>query len=240
MDLSERYQNNEYRDSNPTWHAEDSPWKAQQIATMLNKHAFSPSTICEIGCGAGDILLRLSESFPNSTLHGYEVSKDAFDICEPKQTEQVKFYLEDVVATEATYELLLCIDVFEHIADYIGFLNNIKQKASNHIFHIPLDISVKSIFCNSMMKGRVSAGHLHYFTPETAIATLQDAGYRIRDYVYTAPFLKGGIPSKTFNAKALTLPRRILFGLSPSFLSKTLGGCSLLVFAQPDVADSHL
>ena len=99
--IGARYQNNEYRDSNPTWHAEDSPWKAQQIATMLNKHAFSPSTICEIGCGAGDILLRLSERFPNSTLHGYEVSKDAFDICEPKQTEQVRFYLEDVVATAA-------------------------------------------------------------------------------------------------------------------------------------------
>ena len=233
MDLSERYQNNEYRNANPTWHAEDSPWKSQQIAVMLKKHALSPSTICEIGCGAGDVLLKLSESFPNSTLHGYEASKDAFDICEPKKTEQVKFHLEDIVATKATYELLLCIDVLEHIPDYIGFLHEIKQKAKRFIFHIPLDISVKSLFCNSMMKGRISAGHLHYFTPETAIATLEDAGYRVIDYVHTAPFLRGGIPPKTFNAKALTLPRRILFRLSPSFLSKTLGGCSLLVFAQP-------
>jgi len=47
---------------------------------------------------------------------------------------------------EDTYfDSLLCIDVFEHVEDYIGFVKTLKSKATYKIFHIPLDISVLSV-----------------------------------------------------------------------------------------------
>lgn len=50
----------------PTWHAEDSPWKAQQIWRMLACHPLEISTVGEIGCGAGEILVELQRSMgPN-------------------------------------------------------------------------------------------------------------------------------------------------------------------------------
>jgi len=48
-----------YLENNPTWHIEDSPWKAKQIFKMLNKNSINPKSIAEIGCGAGEILNQL-------------------------------------------------------------------------------------------------------------------------------------------------------------------------------------
>jgi ubiquinone/menaquinone biosynthesis C-methylase UbiE len=53
------YTNGDYIKKNPTWHVENSAWKAEQILTMLSKHNLTPQTICEVGCGAGEILAQL-------------------------------------------------------------------------------------------------------------------------------------------------------------------------------------
>lgn len=50
-----------------TWHLEDSLFKAQRIASMLARHdEIKPSTICEIGCGAGGILAELQKICPTT------------------------------------------------------------------------------------------------------------------------------------------------------------------------------
>jgi hypothetical protein len=81
------------------------------------------------------------------------------------------------------------MDVFEHIEDYLGFLRTIRSKADYKIFHIPLDLTVVSVLCGEMTKRRMTDGHLHYFSQETAIATLKDCGYEIIDGFLTAWFL---------------------------------------------------
>ncbi len=43
-----------YLENNPSWHIEDSPWKARQILRMLKKNKISPGTVCEIGCSVGE------------------------------------------------------------------------------------------------------------------------------------------------------------------------------------------
>ena len=61
------------------------------------------------------------------------------------------------------------------------------------------------------MKGRVSAGHLHYFTPETAIATLIIGCCTKYAIICIRRFFEGGIPPKTFNAKATdTAPKNLI------------------------------
>ena len=102
--------------------------------------------------------------------------------CKTKEDEKVKYFMENLLDKNEHFDLLLCIDVFEHVEDYIGFLKELKKKANNHIFHIPLDITVSSVLRNTMMSARQSVGHLHYFTQETALATLKDSGYEIIDY----------------------------------------------------------
>ena len=43
------------------------------------------------------------------------------------------------------FDLLLMLDVFEHVEDYIGLLRAVRSKAKQKLFHIPLDLSVQSV-----------------------------------------------------------------------------------------------
>ena len=59
MSAEEMYISNEYLEKNPTWHVEDSPWKAKQILRIIENNNLQPNSICEIGCGGGEILHQL-------------------------------------------------------------------------------------------------------------------------------------------------------------------------------------
>ena len=102
-------------------------------------------------------------------------------------SEKLKFYNNDFLELDLEpFDVLLLLDVLEHIPDYLGFLNSISNRARWYIFHIPLDISVHTIIRQSpIMYMRRQYGHLHYFLQETALATLEDTGFHIVDSFYT-------------------------------------------------------
>ena len=112
----------------------------------------------------------------------------------------------------------------------MGFVRGLKQKAKFKIFHIPLDLSVSALLRGKLMDGRNSIGHLHYFTPDTAIATLSDCGYEIVDTMYTPSFEE--LSKESWKAKLIKLPRYILYKVSPKLLSTLIGGVSLMVLAK--------
>jgi hypothetical protein len=226
----EIYHNGSYLKYNSTWHEEDSAWKATQINTILEKNKICPNTISEVGCGAGGILTELSKKLPNTYFCGYEISPQAYEICIRKTSKRIEYKRKNIFEEDMFYECILCIDVFEHIEDYIGFLKALKSKANYKIFHIPIDINVLSILRDSLMRAREKVGHLHYFTQSTAIATIKDSGYEIIDSFFTIPF--NDLPSKTLGSKILKPFRKLLFFLAPNLMVKQLGGCSLLVLAK--------
>ena len=222
--------NSEYYKNNPTWHVEDSPWKAKIILTMLSRNNIQPLTVAEIGCGAGEILVQLCSKMPDNTLFtGYEISPDAYNMCKSRAHERLAFKKEDLLSKEEVSDVLLIIDVFEHVEDYIDFIRKCQNRARYKIFHIPLDISVQAVLRDTIMVGRRKYGHLHYFTKETALASLEDNGYKIVDYFYTAAALD---LSRTLKSKIAYLPRLFLNKISKDFSVKLLGGQSLLVMAE--------
>ena len=226
------YQTGEYVERNPTYHVEDSAWKAGQILRMIEKHDLRPNSVCEVGCGAGEILKQLQSDLPEDTQFlGYEISPQAFALCQSRANERLKFFCEDLLAADgATFDLLLCLDVFEHIEDYFSFLRGLRDKATHKIFHIPLDLSAQWVWRGSpLMRVREQAGHLHHFTKETALATLSDAGYEVVDWLYTP----GAIANpRSAKAKLASLPRRILSVINQDLVVRVLGGYSLLVLAK--------
>ena len=224
------YTDGTYLEKNLSWHVEDSPWKANQIYKLLLTNAITPRTICEVGCGAGEILRQLSLKIPIANFYGYELSPQAYALCKTRESEKIQYQNRSIFDEDAFFDILLCIDVFEHVDDYIGFVKALKSKATFHIFHIPLDINVLSVLRDGMTASRNTVGHLHYFTPATAIATLTDCGYNIIDSYFTTPFKD--FPSKTTREKIARLSRRLLYAISPNLTVKLLGGCSLIVLAK--------
>lgn len=227
------YKDGTYFDNNPTWHEEDSPWKAEQIEKMLRENNISPSTICELGCGAGKILSCLANSYDNNVIFsGYEISPQAFEICKKKEAKNINFYLKDLFEERgALFDVIMAIDVFEHVDDYLGFLRKLRERGEYKIFHIPLDLSVQMVLRSSpILKRRASVGHIHYFTKETALATLKDTGYEVVDYCYTNSSLE--LPNRGWKANLLKLPRKLLFSIHHDIAVRILGGFSLLVLTK--------
>jgi hypothetical protein len=68
------YTNGTYLRKNPLWHIEESPFKVRQIVKILRKNRLHPQTICEVGCGAGEVL-RLLQQQMNAGCHfrGYQL-----------------------------------------------------------------------------------------------------------------------------------------------------------------------
>lgn len=225
-------ENSKYLKANPTWHVEDSPWKARQISKMLKRNSIEPKSIAEVGCGVGEILNQLYQVMPNDiNFIGYDISFDAISLAKSRENERLSFKQENFLETNYKYDLLLMIDVFEHVDDYLGFLRSCKNKSKYTIIHIPLDIDVLGILRNVPIKTRKSVGHLHYFTKHTALATLADCGYEILDSFYTAGMLE--LPNKKLKSKIAAIPRKIMYRINKDFAVTLLGGYSLLVLTKP-------
>jgi cyclopropane fatty-acyl-phospholipid synthase-like methyltransferase len=226
------YQTGEYLEKNPTYHVEDSSWKAEQILRLMKKNQLQPRTVCEVGCGAGEILRQLQTQLPADTeFFGYEISPHAFALCEPRANERLQFKCEDLLTGNTPgFDLLLCIDVFEHVPDYLSFLRDVRAKARYKIFHIPLDMSAQWVMRGRpILRERDQAGHLHYFMKDTALATLRDTGYQVLDTAYTA----GAIDHpRSLKAKMASWPRRLMAKVNEDFVARVLGGYSLLVLAE--------
>lgn len=226
------YQTGEYVERNPSYHVEDSSWKADQILKMIDKHALAPRSVGEIGCGAGEVLKQLQSKLTKETeLFGYEVSPQAFDLCGARANDRLHFYCQDLLAGDAPhFDLLLCVDVFEHVEDYLGFLRQLRDKATYKIFHIPLDMSAQWVLRGKpILQGREQVGHLHYFMKDTALATLRDAGYETVDWFYTPGAL---VNPRSLKSKLSILPRKLLSAISQDLTVRILGGYSLLVLAR--------
>ena len=198
---------------------------------MISKHHLELSTIAEIGCGAGEILRQLQTSLPRDiALNGYEISPQAFALCQQRSDSNLNFFFEDLLTIDVKpFDALLCIDVIEHVDDYMGFLRTVRGKGTYKLLHIPLDMSAQWVLRGRpLVRIRNEVGHLHYFCKETALATLRDTGYTVIDWFYTAGALHN---PRTVKARLMAIPRRTVSRVSEDLAARTLGGYSLLVLA---------
>ena len=213
-----------------TWHLEDSPLKAQAILGMLARHPeLRPKTVCEVGCGAGGILAELQKSMPQENeFTGYEISPQAHAMSQQFQNPKCRYILGDAFEDSQTFDLVLVMDVVEHVEDCFSFLRQVRLKGRTKILHIPLDVHVSGI-----LRARNSfdtVGHIHLFTKETAIRSLEYSGHRIRDWVLTDGALSAPNPgTRTWVANIF---RRPLSKLSPLLSARLLGGNSLLALTE--------
>ena len=231
MSINEEYLDGEYIEKNPTFHVEDSPWKARQILNGIEKCQLSLENVAEVGCGAGEILVQLSNELPKAKFTGYELSPQAYEMCKERANEKISFHHSDLFEDEKSFDLMLCIDVFEHVEDYFSFLRNLSKKASNFIFHIPLDMNTQMVArAEPIQRVRKNVGHIHYFSKDSALAILDDCGFEVEYWFYTP---NGVDRPKTTAAKLAQIPRKIFQAMSLEMSARLLGGYSLLVVAKP-------
>jgi SAM-dependent methyltransferase len=222
------YTDGGYLSKNPGWHENDAPWKASQVLSLLGDRNLLPESIVDIGCGTGGVLEAISGTMNGTRLVGYDPSLHAIGMVE--RSNRIELRVGTPEDVNEHYDLLLSLDVFEHVEDYIGFLRSLRRIADWFIFHIPLDISAQSVVRERpLLAVRSSVGHLHYFTRSTALASLETAGFEI---VCDRLLLPNDIPGRQAKTRIANIPRNFGRHLRPQLSARILGGFTLLVLAS--------
>ena len=228
------YTDGSYLKNNPTWDFEDSKWKAALIYQLLQRNNVAITEVTEVGCGAGGNLIELEKKYKSIIkLTGYDISPQAIELANKNATDKIIFLNKDITQQENIHtELLLVIDVVEHVDDFYGFLRKLKPMSRYFVFHIPLDLSSRTVMKpHVLLQQRQLVGHIHYFTKEMVEWILKDTGYEITDWVYTKPIVDTLLPD-SFKRQVKKILRNISFSLNKEWSVKKWGGYSIMVLAK--------
>lgn len=231
--MQDIYNNETYLKNNPNWHQEDAFFKAEKIFSILKANSVLFNSIAEIGCGSGEVLVQLNSLINKKEcrLHGFDISADAIKIAENKKADNLQFHLADITdsADKSSFDVILVIDVIEHLHNYFAFLDAISAKSRYTVFHIPLDMFAWSLFREGMLiESKERVGHIHNFSEGFILSVLEDHGFKVIDKFYTEPISEGA----NFKQKFINLVRKTLFALNKRFATKTIGGYSLMVLCE--------
>lgn len=224
-----------YYQSNPDWHQEGSKFKADLVLEFIKKFQLPTGLVVEVGCGAGEILVELAKNLPaTSVLKGYDISPQAIRIAAKKAGSRLGFYLEDFTQFKGERaDLVLMLDVVEHIDDAYSFLRRLRDKGMNFIFHIPLDMSCRTLLKpHVLLQQRTDVGHIHYFTEETMLWMLRDVGFDVQYLIYTKPDVDL-IKPRSFKQWVKKLLRKLSYSINKKLSLKLWGGYSALILAKP-------
>jgi trans-aconitate methyltransferase len=228
------YVNGEYFINNPDWDIADAHMKTDVIVDLLNKNKLNPKQVIEVGCGAGENLVELGKKFTGiKKLTGYDISPQAIGLAAKKTTDTISFFNEDITANENVHtDLMLVIDVVEHVDDFYGFLRKLKSKSDWFVFHIPLDLSCRTVMKpHVLLQQRQSVGHIHYYTKEMVEWALKDTGYNVIDWVYTKPVVDVD-PADSVKRLVKKILRNISFAINKDWSVKKWGGYSIMILAK--------
>ena len=231
----EMYINGQYLENTGNWNVEDSVWKADMVFDLYQKNGLQPISIVEVGCGAGAILETLQIKDENILkLDGFDISPQAIKLAESRKNSKLSFHEGDFLQQDFPLpDLLLMMDVMEHVEDYYQFMRTLRNKGRKFIFHIPMDLSCRTILKpHVLLQQRESVGHIHYFSEEMILWILKDTGYKIIDQHYTKPVIDFQ-PVKGLKPRLKKVLRNMSFGINQSLSAKLWGGYSLLILAEP-------
>ena len=219
----------EYLKNNPTWHVEFSPWKATNILGMLKKNGLCPKTICDVGCGAGEVLRQLQLKMSDQCrFWGFDVAPDAIRMAKERENKRLQFDTADLgVIDTPRFDLMLALEVVDHVEDYLGFLRMLKPRSEWKIFSFSLDISVQAVLRKgALSQRRVVHCHRHHFSTEIVLLALQETGYQVVDWCYYYPQFEAGL------ARLARPIRALAFQIDQDLAVRFFGGYSMLILAR--------
>lgn len=88
VETNDRYTGGDYLADNPGWHVADSAWKAEQILAGLGPARVQ--TVCEVGCGAGEVLVQLQRRLAAVRLVGFSARFTAVALDRPVQSRKAR------------------------------------------------------------------------------------------------------------------------------------------------------
>lgn len=229
-----------YKKTNPSWHIKDSPWKCKKIFdTIPPSFKFKKRLkVVDIGCGVGEILKLFSEKIESLgskiECFGYDISPHAIKEAK-KNFPKGKFRCKEFSKHDFNcyIDITLLIDILEHLENPDGLLSGLERTTKYLIVHLPLENNLALKIRKNEMKNRSRRmGHIHHYDKKSAMDMFERHKFEVISYVYTCFDVDGNYKYNSKLNRVFGAPlRRIIYDVSPSFLSKSLG-CSLMCFLK--------
>lgn len=228
------YVSGEYRTHNPDWHEADAPHKAAALARLIRYCGIAPRTVVDVGCGTGGVIAALKAAFdaelPNTAWEGWDPAEDAIRTAREREGERLQYVAGDFLQSERRADVVLLIDVVEHVVDDVAFLEALRPRADWFLLRVPLELSVLDVVRpQRVLAARAQYGHRHFYTREMALALLDTAGFRVDTWRYD----RVPPPTDTARRRVVDAARRAAFAWDADRAARWLGGFSLLVCARP-------
>lgn len=146
--------------------------------------------VLEVGCGGGGTLAWLKESGRATSTVGIELSPDAAAIARTRVDEVHCGDADELLAglAESSFDLVLCLDVLEHLVDPWATLNRVRslvRPGGRVITSLP-NIRHHSVLLPLLFSGRweyrdagiLDRTHLRFFSRQGIAAMFRHAGLR--------------------------------------------------------------
>src|ERR1700733_96048 len=187
-----------------------------EITPLLPK---APARILEVGAGAGSTLKWLKALNPKTETTAVELNSSLLDQLEQNADVVVIGAIDETISQLKTYDLILLLDVLEHLPDSTATLRKLSKllEPEGHVIVSVPNIAHLSVTIPLLTQRRFryqDAGildrtHLRFFVEDTAVELLNDA-----NLIVTAGLISGIQGPKT------KLLDRLSFGLLRHHLAK--------------------
>ena len=158
----------------------------EEVVMFLPK---SYSKVLEVGCGEGTFLRYIN---PDAEVWGIEPNKLAANKASEIYHVVYNDFFDNVLSEipDNYFDLVICNDVIEHMADHNDFFNKIKNKMTSHGFivgSVPNVRFINNLFNLLILKdwrykesGVLDYTHLRFFTEKSLKKTFLDNGFGVK------------------------------------------------------------
>ena len=155
----------------------------QQIARQVRRLGRGP--ILDVGAAQGILGQLLHEAGAKFDIDGVEPNPTWAEHARPFYRRVHACGIEEANLPDGTYRVVVCADVLEHLPDPVGALGQLRRAATDdavfvislpNVTHLAVRLLLLFGRFPRMERGILDRTHLHFFTRDTAIDTLREAG----------------------------------------------------------------
>ena len=235
--MKNRYTDGTYLSQNPSWHAEDAPWKLAHILRVLKQaHLTGFANVLDGGCGSGDIVKSWAAKAPRVKFTGWDISPQAYELAVRNAPSNVRF-IQSQLLPEGPFDLALAIDVIEHLENPAAWLARVAGCAPYLVLHVPLDLSLRARLNPQLLEDEKKAvGHIQFFTSRSLKKFLRAQHFQILCAHYTNKYVECPPKLTRFKSRVGMCIRKAAHYLLPhAWAAYLIGGYSLMLVVKTNL-----